>query len=68
MHSFTLGHLGAAGPICRDTTVASGRISLQCNTGTIQEIKDFGITPEGSKVLDPCLRNNETALCEPYYD
>ena len=64
LHSYSLGNLGFANPLCKDTTLGSGRIVLSCSTGEISEIHDFGVTPDNAKYLDPCKQNKETEECE----
>ena len=55
IHKLSLGNLGFAGPQCKDTTVGSGKLLFGCPTGQISEVFDFGITPDGSILLDPCM-------------
>jgi hypothetical protein len=39
---------------------------LHCPYGYIGHIKDFGITPEKSYVMDNCLNNNYTESCHKH--
>ena len=55
IHSLSLGNLGFSKSICKDTTVGSGKLFFDCPTGNISDIYDFGITPDGSVLLDPCV-------------
>ena len=68
IHSLSLGNLGFSKSICLDTTVGSGSLYFDCTTGIISDIYDFGITPDGSRILDPCQQNEETVVCEDTFD
>ena len=39
---------------------------LHCPYGKIGHIKDFGITPEKSKVMDNCIRGPATKPCHEH--
>jgi len=55
-----LGNLGFATSLCIDSPLGVGRVSLDCPSGVISEIVDFGIIPHNAKIMDTCLTNNET--------
>ena len=63
LFEISLGNLGFASSLCTDTTLASGKLLLECNTGLISELHDFGIVPDNAVNLDPCTNNNETIQC-----
>ena len=63
IHSLSIGNLGFAEPLCKDTNLGSGLLDLKCDTGMISEVVDFGITPDNAINLDPCKNNFETREC-----
>lgn len=59
-----LGNLGFASALCEDVPLGVGKLSLDCPSGIITEIVDFGIIPHNAKVIDTCLSNIETKTCD----
>ena len=63
-----LGNLGFATSLCLDTPLGVGKVSVDCPSGKIAEIIDFGVIPHNAKIMDTCLQNNETRKCEVVFD
>ena len=63
LYRASIGQLGFAKALCRDTTLDSGLLNLKCYAGEIRTIHSFGIIPSNGKMLDACEHNQETELC-----
>jgi len=60
--------MGFASSLCIDTPLGVGKVSLNCPSGKITEVIDFGVIPHNAKIMDTCLSNNETRKCESVFD
>ena len=68
MHSIMIGNLGFSDTYCKDTALAVDRLNIVWATGKIGRIVSFGVIPSDASILDACLPNEETQLCEGVFD
>ncbi len=61
---FQLSALGFATVVCKDTNLAVGKLNLNCPSGIITEVVSFGLSPSDAEIMDACMPNPETDLCE----
>ena len=60
--------MGHAQPLCKDITLGTGTLSVECPYGEIGDIGHFGITPSEARALDACIPNHESTMCMTAYD
>ena len=64
LNRFSIGNLGFARALCKDTTFQDGTLELQWQTSQISEIVSFGIIPSDAAVNDAWWPNEETIYCD----
>lgn len=64
----SIAQLGFAKALCRDTSLGTGKLRLNCYAGQIQTIHSFGVIPSDGAIQDACVANEETIDCESSYD
>ena len=56
--------MGFASPYCRDTSLAVGTLILDCPSGLISKIVNFGLSPKDAWIMDPCMPNSDIHSCD----
>jgi hypothetical protein len=64
MDALQLSSLGFAGVVCKDTNLAVGKLDLDCPSGLVSEVVSFGLSPSDAEIMDACMPNPETDLCD----
>jgi len=63
-----LAKLGFAKPICKNTLMMNHFLEFYCSTGEISHIESFGIIPRDSLLLESCVENEHTKVCDSLFD
>ncbi len=59
-----ISNMGFASPYCRDTSLAVGTLILDCPSGLISKIVNFGLSPKDAWIMDPCMPNSDIHSCD----
>ena len=65
---YDISNLGFASTICKQVSLGVNRLTLDCETGTIEKISGFGIIPDTSPERDLCENTPHTEFCENSFD
>ena len=68
INQFSLGNLGAAHTVCKNTYVSIPVVKSSCNAGRVSKIFDYGIIPAEETSKSHCLREYEDLSCNQYID
>ena len=61
-----LGNLGYSSINCDSSPAYVGYVGLQCNSGTIGQVYDYGFrSTEDNDSLDMCVKNDAMDVCKP---
>lgn len=61
-----LGNLGYSSINCDSSPARVGYVGLQCNSGTIGQVYDYGFrVMQDDDSYDMCVKNDDMEVCKP---
>ena len=63
-----MSNLGFSSSVCKEVALGVGKLSLHCDTGTIQKIVSYGVIPTDADVRDVCMPTAYTKKCDPFFN
>ena len=52
--------------MCRDATLEIGEIKVECKSGILESLIDYGVSPIDSKIMGACMQNEYNKVCKSF--